>query len=148
MTDPAPQLVQLRSRKREVRAHTISIKRLTKTELEHGRQLYPEEHYWRPKTRGECEQMMRPCPYVSCRHHLYLDVDLARGSIKLNFPDLEPDEMYETCALDVAELGGVTLEHAAQLMNLTRERFRQLENDAIGKLPAEAVAQFKQAVEP
>jgi len=61
MTEPAPQLVQIRrSRRREVRPHTISVKRLSKTALELGRQRYPEEHYWRPKTRGECEQMMRP----------------------------------------------------------------------------------------
>src|ERR1700746_2397319 len=103
MTEPAPQLVQLRSRKRAVRAHTISIRRMTKTELELGRQLYPEEHYWRPKTRGECQEMMRPCPFVSCKYHLYIDVHPERGSIKVNFPDLEPEDMYESCALDVAE---------------------------------------------
>ncbi len=34
----------------------------------------------RPKTRGECASGPRPCPWVSCRHHLYLDVD-KNGSV-------------------------------------------------------------------
>lgn len=29
--------------------------------------IYPDE---RPKTRGECYEMPRPCPFVSCRYHL------------------------------------------------------------------------------
>ena len=35
----------------------------------------------RPKTRGECENGQRPCPFVSCKWHLYLNVDPLRGSI-------------------------------------------------------------------
>ena len=54
-------------------------------------------------TRAECAEGPRPCPYVSCKHHLYLDVNPETGSIKLNFPDLEVDEMAETCSLDVAD---------------------------------------------
>ena len=41
--------------------------------------------------------------FVSCKHHLYLDVNPATGSIKLNFPDKEIWELEHTCALDVAE---------------------------------------------
>ena len=33
-------------RKREIRARTISVKRMTKRELEIGRLLYPENSYW------------------------------------------------------------------------------------------------------
>jgi hypothetical protein len=64
---------------------------------------------------------------VSCKHHLYLDVDPDTGSIKLNLPHLAPDELEETCALDVAERGGVTLEEVGAILNLTRERVRQIE---------------------
>ena len=70
---------------------------------------------------------MRPCPYVSCKHHLYLDVNPETGSIKLNFPDLEVWEMAETCSLDVADRGGITLEEVGEILNLTRERIRQVE---------------------
>ena len=56
------------------------------------------------------------------------------GSIKLNFPDIEIWEMAETCALDIAERGGVTLEEVGEIMNLTRERIRQLEMSGLNKL--------------
>jgi DNA-directed RNA polymerase sigma subunit (sigma70/sigma32) len=63
---------------------------------------------------------------VSCRHHLYLDVT-ETGGLKLNFPDRDPDELAETCALDVADQNGATLEQIGEYMNFTRERSRQLE---------------------
>src|SRR5437762_11837758 len=51
-------------RKRAVRARTISVKRMTKRELEIGRLLYPETDYWRPESREECVDGPRPCPFV------------------------------------------------------------------------------------
>ena len=78
----------------------------------------------------------RPCPFVSCKHHLYLDVSARTGAIKLNFPDLEVWEMTETCALDVADRGGTTLEEVGAIMNLTRERIRQVEVKGLAKLEA------------
>lgn len=71
-----------------------------------------------------------PCPLVSCRHHLWMDV-MPNGNIKLNFPDLEPWEMEETCSLRVAEDGSHTLEEVGALLNLTRERVRQIEEGAM-----------------
>ncbi|WP_437603456.1 sigma factor-like helix-turn-helix DNA-binding protein [Sorangium sp. So ce590] len=123
-------------RKREIRARTISVKRMTKRELEIGRMLYPETDYYKPGTRAECVDGPRPCPYVSCQHHLYLDVSARTGAIKLNFPDLEVWDMNETCALDVADRGGTTLEDVGAIMNLTRERIRQVEVKALAKLEA------------
>jgi hypothetical protein len=79
---------------------------------------------------------MRPCPFVSCKHHLYLDVSARTGAIKLNFPDLEVWEMTESCALDVADRAGATLEEVGAIMNLTRERIRQVEVKALAKLEA------------
>ncbi|HEX9621535.1 MAG TPA: sigma factor-like helix-turn-helix DNA-binding protein [Polyangiaceae bacterium] len=123
-------------RKREVRARTISVKRMTKRELEIGRLLYPETEYWKPRRREECVDGPRPCPYVSCKHHLYIDVSPRTGAIKLNFPDLEVWEMNESCALDIADRGGTTLEDVGAIMNLTRERIRQVEVKALAKLEA------------
>jgi Sigma-70, region 4 len=135
--DTAVTREQRRSRrKREVRARTISVKRMTKRELEIGRMLYPESDYEKPKTRAECVEGMRPCPFVSCQHHLFLDVSARTGAIKLNFPDLEVWEMNESCALDVADRGGTTLEDVGAIMNLTRERIRQVEVKALAKLQA------------
>ncbi len=123
-------------RKRDVRARTISVKRMTKRELELGRMLYPEAPVDKPRTRAECANGERPCPFVSCKHHLYLDVSAKTGAIKLNFPDLEVWEMTETCALDVSDRGGTTLEEVGAIMNLTRERIRQVEVKGLAKLEA------------
>jgi len=123
-------------RKRAVRARTISVKRMTKRELELGRLLYPEVEMEKPRTRAECGNGARPCPFVSCKHHLYLDVSARTGAIKLNFPDLEVWDMTETCALDVADRGGTTLEEVGAIMNLTRERIRQVEVKGLAKLEA------------
>jgi hypothetical protein len=123
-------------RKRAVRARTISVKRMTKKELEIGRLLYPENDYEKPRARQQCAHGVRPCPYVSCKHHLYVDVSPRTGAIKLNFPDLEVWEMGDSCALDVADRGGTTLEDVGAIMNLTRERIRQVEVKALAKLEA------------
>jgi hypothetical protein len=88
----------------------------------------------RPRTRAECADGPRPCLFVSCKHHLYLDVNPKTGSIKVNFPDKEIWELEETCALDVADRGGITLEEVGTIMNLTRERIRQVESRGLEKL--------------
>jgi hypothetical protein len=88
----------------------------------------------RPKTRADCVNGARPCLFVSCKHNLYLDVNPETGSIKLNFPDKEIWELEHTCALDVAEKGGITLEEVGTIMNLTRERIRQVETRGLMKL--------------
>ncbi len=124
------------ARRPRVRAKTLSIKRLSKRDLDAGRALYPEAVTGRPQTRAECVGGPRPCPYVSCEAHLYLDVNDRTGSIKMNFPDLEVWELPETCALDTADRGGITLEEVGAIMNLTRERIRQLEMRAMDRVRA------------
>ncbi len=124
-------------RKRDIRARTISVKRMTKRELELGRMLYPEtDDDEAGHARASASDGPRPCPFVSCKHHLFLDVSARTGAIKLNFPDLEVWEMNETCALDVADRGGTTLEEVGAIMNLTRERIRQVEVKGLAKLEA------------
>lgn len=137
MTDESKRRRRRRSRPR---AQTIAAKKITKQSLrsfdafDYVAELAAE----RPKTRGDCRgsgiNAERPCPWVSCKHHLYLDLNPETGSIKINFPDLEPWELRETCALDVADRGGVTLEEIGEITNLTRERIRQLEVRGLLKL--------------
>lgn len=100
----------------------------------------------RPRSRADCANAQRPCMFVSCKHHLYLDVNPGTGSIKLNFPDKEIWEMDETCALDVADRGGITLEEVGTIMNLTRERIRQVETRGLLKL--RAIAEDEPGCEP
>lgn len=124
---------KVRPRRSRPRAKTIAPRRLTGTELWHAARPSPDTSD-RPRTRDECSAEARPCPWVSCKHHLYLDVNPRTGSIKLNFPDLEPWELRHTCALDVAEEGGHTLEEIGDITNLTRERVRQLETHGLVEL--------------
>jgi Sigma-70, region 4 len=88
----------------------------------------------RPMRRADCVGSPRPCVFVSCKYNLYLDVNPETGSIKLNFPDKEIWELEYTCALDVAEKGGITLEEVGDIMNLTRERIRQVETRGLDKV--------------
>jgi len=119
---------RVRTRRMRPRSKTIAMKRLTRAELQRGALANPPvEGAQRPLTRAECAEGQRPCPWVACKHHLYLDINPKTGSIKLNFPDLEPWELQHTCALDVADNGGLTLEEIGLITNLTRERVRQVE---------------------
>lgn len=89
--------------------------------------------YARPRTRGDCAEGLRPCPWVGCRHHLFLD--LARnGFIRLNFPDRAVEDLAETCALDVAARGGASLREIARLMGVSLARVGQIDLHALAKL--------------
>jgi hypothetical protein len=70
--------------------------------------------------------------YLSCKYHLFLDVN-SQGGIKINYP-IEPDELKETCALDVADRGGISLSKVGDAMNLTREAVRKAMNNALDKI--------------
>ena len=129
--------VRRRTKRDRPRSKTIAMKRVTRAELQLGALMYPPvEDLDRPRTRAQCMEEARPCPWVSCKHHLYLDINPETGSIKINFPDLEPWEMKHTCSLDVAENGALTLEEIGLITNLTRERIRQVEVRGLLKLKA------------
>lgn len=87
----------------------------------------------RPPNRSICENGVRPCPYVSCRYHLYLDVR-GDGVLRINFPEREPEELMASCALDMSEDGPRTLDQVAALMGMSKERARQIEATAFAKL--------------
>jgi hypothetical protein len=65
---------------------------------------------------------------------------LITGNIKVNFPeiidecDCDMSLMTETCALDVADRGGVHLAEIGRYMGISRERARQIERNALTKL--------------
>lgn len=137
---PQPEVARIRrkvhsaGRDGRVRSKTIAPKRLTREEKRLAETMVYPLDVVRPQTRQECMSMTRPCPFVSCSHHLYLDVNPESGAIKLNFPHLEVWEMAETCSLDVADRGGITLEEVGSILNLTRERIRQVEVRGLTKI--------------
>jgi hypothetical protein len=118
------------------RARSIRVSRATRNERDRAarRATELEQEFERPSLRSQCVDGPRPCPFVSCKHHLYLDVSRATGTIKLNFPELEVWELAESCALDVAEQGAQPVERTSTLLNVTRERIRQIESLALGRL--------------
>lgn len=105
--------------------------RFTKESIRIGRLLFPETNP-RPKTRGECPES-RPCGFISCRHNLWCDLTVT-GGLKMRDPDEDPVDAVHSCAVDLAERGGMTLEEVGRVMSITRERVRQIENVALAKL--------------
>jgi hypothetical protein len=103
----------------------------------------------RPRTRGDCLGGPRPCPWVSCKHHLlwesraaWLRGKFGRAHGRYITRKAQPDEVLldllwdlpESCALDIADRGGDILEVAGQVLGLVRERVRQVEDVALDRL--------------
>ena len=134
--DDAPERRRSRTMSRKEMARDLRRRRLLGEVDPEEAELLKTIEQLRPRNRVDCATGARPCLFVSCKHHLYLDVNPETGSVKLNFPDKEIWELAETCALDVADRGGITLEEVGTIMNLTRERIRQVETRGLLKLRA------------
>ena len=156
---PAPSaehtdLVQIRARKRTDRVERAS-KRL-RLQWAYDVARLGHDDYERPQTRGDCLpggcNGARPCPWVSCVHHLATDVHPTTGSVTWRWGD-DADDLDsaawrgDTCALDVADRGGLSLDAVGHAMNLTRERTRQLETLALTQLRAALIASGMTAAE-
>lgn len=99
----------------------------------------------RPRVRGDCANSPRPCPWVSCRHNLFLDID-GKGSIKFTHPGLDVDQMVDTCSLDVADdairkalempddHGALGLRAVGDFLGIGLERARQIERKALAQM--------------
>ena len=100
---------------------------MLRTRLEYAAELAAAERD-RPRTRAECEQVPRPCPYVSCRWNLYLDVDEA-GRVIIHDGETPIDERSYSCALDVIEdhPDGVELTELAAITCMSREHLARIE---------------------
>ena len=95
----------------------------------------------RPRRRGDClaggSNAARPCPWVSCRYHLYLDI-VHKNRLITPHGNVDVDEIPETCALDVADSGPQSERRVAALMGVVHQRANQLEIAALAKLAARA----------
>jgi len=90
-----------------------------------------------PKTRGDCIDGPRPCPWTRCRYHLAPDFVLhgigeAESAWLLRMG--EAFGMKETCALDVADAGAHDPDEIGKLLGLTRKNVLQLEIGALVKI--------------
>lgn len=93
----------------------------------------PDEY--RPQWRHECVDAPRPCPFAGCEFHALLVV-LPSGRLQFPHGHEDPTLLPEdkSCALDVADKGGVTLEEVGQVLGITRERTRQIVDIALVKV--------------
>jgi hypothetical protein len=134
-----------RKRQGQTRKASLSSKRLTTAERQIAALLYPERPQ-RPRTRGECPDV-RPCPWVGCRYNTYLEVS-THGSLTLFDPGRQPWDVSPatSCALDVAERGGVTPEDVGAIFGMSRERIRQIEQGALAQLEGEDLDGMLEAV--
>jgi hypothetical protein len=82
-------------------------------------------------TGGACRKLPGPCPHTVCRFNLTSEHRDNRGA--------KPAAMHlpivrEACALETAELGGISLAEIGARLSLTPERVRQIEMGALTKL--------------
>ena len=96
----------------------------------------------RPRVRGDCASVPRPCPYVGCRYNTFLDLTPG-GKIRRNWNSPEEVPAECSCALDVAERGSHVYSYIARCMNCTRQRVQQIEDKALAharKVPIPVLA--------
>jgi len=89
----------------------------------------------RPRIRADCKDVPRPCPFVSCRHNTFLNVN-EKGKLKI-IQDVEDVTAMnkDNCSLDIVDkYGALTLEEIGKFMNVTRERVRQIADVACRKM--------------
>jgi hypothetical protein len=89
-----------------------------------------------PATRADCANVARPCPYLSCRHHLWLRLQSENPGNpkagKQGATTFKPSS-NQSCALDVAEKGA-TFEEIGRFLGCDSTRARQIAAAAIDKL--------------
>lgn len=117
---------------------TESAKRLSMRALVRLRaELEPEleDTARRPLYRGECETVPRPCPWIGCRHHMGItEYRRENGSLRIATDDPTTLDPAASCSLDLAELGGMTLQQVGDALGITRERARQIQAAAERKI--------------
>lgn len=87
------------------KAVIVAPKPLTQAEREEMEDFDESDlPFRRPVTRGDCSQVPRPCPFLTCKWNNYIDIQ-ENGNLRFNFPDLEPDEMPSdlSCTLDIID---------------------------------------------
>lgn len=91
-----------------------------------------------PRTRGDCASVPRPCPYISCRHHLWLRLKQEQPGNpqagKQGDTTFRPSTM-QSCSLDVADRGA-SFEEIGELLGMDSTRARQIAQAGLEKLKA------------
>lgn len=93
----------------------------------------------RPRTRADCRDGLRPCPWVRCRHHLAVDVSQV-GVLSVN-AIVGADDRLPSCSLDVAEASwqqqlswSALLRTTSKALGVSRSRAGHLTTQAVKAL--------------
>ena len=95
----------------------------------------------RPLTRADCqpggEHYHRPCPYVSCIHNLFIEVDEDTGDI-VGDPDADPWEQDpdRSCTLDIVDEhpNGIVIEEISDVLQAKIDEMIETEERLLTKL--------------
>lgn len=101
-------------------------------------------HRQRPKTRADCINGPRPCPWVGCRYHLFLEIrqgGQGNGKLYFRWPGKELNECEHTCALDLAE-EPLTSYEIAQILGVSHQAILYAERQALQRLAQTYLCEF------
>lgn len=87
-----------------------------------------------PQARSDCRGGPRPCPFVSCKYHLFLVIDPRKATVSHRVDASDIWEIPFTCALDIAEMGGAEFLRVSKVLNLSVEYTLTLHNAAVSKI--------------
>jgi hypothetical protein len=101
-------------------------------------ELVDSTEHVRPRTRGECADGPRPCPWASCRHNLAVDVvdDLRRHGAPPEVIEHEIPDGRPSCALDVADEGAEDGPAVADMLGVSRQFIHLIVETALTRLAA------------
>lgn len=100
----------------------------------------------RPRVFGDCPPVDEPCGFVSCRHHLGLDIDEGSGAVKITHPvaDTHPERAHllrqltpvEAELFRLFEHEGLSIAEASGRMDLPERRLAKVRDLTRRKLAA------------
>lgn len=74
----------------------------------------------RPRVYADCADHQGPCPWVACRHNIFLDVNPRTGKISFRYPNVELEDLGETCSLRLAALGSRGVSEVSKILNVAQ----------------------------
>lgn len=99
-----------------------------------------------PRMRRECPS--GPCHHVACRYHLWTErcLDRQGGVVDLRETAAWGDPEH-TCTLREAERGPKTLQEIGRILDLSRERVRQIEAEVLERLRVTDTGELRETLE-
>lgn len=99
-----------------------------------------DERGVRPVTRADCDDVVRPCPWIECRYHnarVERDDRALAPSEHGKFRGVRVsllDDAARSCALDVAGRGAASVEEVAEIFGVEPNAIRLAEERALASL--------------